>query len=173
MAAAAGLRVGSRQSQISTQAQLMPGAQRQADGMTHQAQALLAAIISVASCLARSGTAWCRRQSSTIGPRRGWFSSQCSQRWLPREKQKAANNTKGVVGSSGRKMPSRPKPSATAPASSHKPRSQRRPASRPQAGGGLNPRRCGLFHAKPRSRPRCFSPTAFGPLHLPRCASPA
>ncbi len=113
---AAGRASGRLQSQHATAAQHTAGSQRQGDGISHQDQALPSAIISVANCLARRGTARRARHSATIGPKRGCASIQRSTRVEPREKQKAASSTKGVVGSSGRKIPTRPSARLTAPA---------------------------------------------------------
>ena len=77
-------------------------------GIAHQPQAQPSTMLSVATCLARSGTERLARQSRTIGPKCGCASSQVSQRTLPREKHHAASSTKGAVGSSGKKMPTMP-----------------------------------------------------------------
>lgn len=98
----------------------MAGAQRHIDGITQNAHALLSDIMAIASCLARSGTARVARQSRTMGPKRGWLTNQASHRSLPLLKQNAANNTKGVVGSSGKKMPMNPSSKANQPAASHR-----------------------------------------------------
>src|SRR5690349_15346460 len=135
-AGAAAPLVGSRQSQAATAAQQTAGTQHQAGGNWKPATTEPTAIITVASCLARSGTARFARQSSIHGPKRGCPSSQRSQRALPREKQKAASSTKGTVGSNGRKMPTKPAPRLSQPAASHKSFS-----SRP---GSLGERPCGL-----------------------------
>ena len=118
-------RVGCRHIHTATQPQHKAGTTRQADEITHAAQALLTAIITKANCLARSGMARVARQSRTMGPQRGWCSTQCSQRALPREKHQAASSTNGVVGSKGRKMPNTPRAKATVPASNHSGRNQR------------------------------------------------
>lgn len=93
--------------------------------MTHHDQAELNAIIKVASCLARNGTARFSRQRTTIGPNRGCASSQFSQRSLPREKQNAASNTNGVVGSIGKKIPMMPSSNENAPATNQSARRER------------------------------------------------
>lgn len=63
--------VGSRHSQIAAAVQQAAGTQHQARGRWNAATTELTAIITVASCLARSGTAWCSRQSRIHGPKRG------------------------------------------------------------------------------------------------------
>ena len=96
-----------------------PAARPRAAAAAKAAHTEPSAIITVASCLARSGTARRSRQSRTIGPKRGCSSSQRSQRSLPREKQSAASSTNGVVGSSGTTMPTTPVTSDTTPAAAH------------------------------------------------------
>ena len=99
------MRVGRRQSQTATTVQHTPGIHRRCEGSSHHAAMELSAIMVVASCLARKGTARLARQSRTIGPKRGCASSHWSYRALPREKQNAASNTNGVVGRSGTTIP--------------------------------------------------------------------
>jgi hypothetical protein len=102
-----------------------PGNQRSAPGSSHHEITELSAIMAVASCLARKGRARSVRQSCTIGPKRGCVSSHISQRTLPREKQKAASKTKGVVGNSGNTMPTTPTVRLKIPASNQAQRCQR------------------------------------------------
>lgn len=109
-------RDGNRHIQNAVAAQTTAGSQPILGGNVNQAQVEPIAIIVQASCLTRSGIARRARQPRTIGPKRGCASSQRSQRSLPRAKQKAASSTKGVVGSSGRKMPIIPVTNASAPA---------------------------------------------------------
>src|SRR4249920_3211636 len=62
-------RVGSRQSQAATAAQHAAGSQHQAGGNWNPATTEPTAIIALANCLARSGTARCARQSTINGPK--------------------------------------------------------------------------------------------------------
>ena len=94
-------------------------------GSVTAAQMEPVAIMAKANWRARRGMARCSRQSSTMGPNRGWVRSQRSQRLLPREKQAAASSTKGVVGRSGRKMPAIPSSRLITPAISQGSRRQR------------------------------------------------
>ena len=100
--------VGRRHSHAATKQLTMAGAQFQGGVASHRAASELPAIIAVASCLARRGTARLLRQSRTMGPNTRWASSQSSRRLLPREKQNAARSTNGTVGNRGRKMPTSP-----------------------------------------------------------------
>ena len=54
------------------------GSQGLRGGIAHVAQAEPTAIIRVASCSARSGIEGLARQLLTIGPKRGWLSTQAS-----------------------------------------------------------------------------------------------
>lgn len=102
------LRVGRRHSHMATPTQQTAGIHPTCGGSHHQEATELKAIMAVASCLARRGRARLARQSRTMGPKRGCVSNHCSQRALPREKQKADSRTKGVVGNSGKTMPTTP-----------------------------------------------------------------
>lgn len=117
-----GLRVGKRHNHQATQAQQAAGSQASDRGSLNAAVIEPKAIITLANCLARSGTARVARQSRTIGPNTRCSSNHRSQRVLPREKQNAASNTKGVVGSSGTKMPMMPRSRLAMPANNHKTR---------------------------------------------------
>jgi hypothetical protein len=114
-------------------AQTTAGSQGQR-GITYQAQAELTAIVAQAHCLARNGTAREARQSRTHGPNLGWVTSQRSQRGLPREKQAAASNTNGTVGSNGRNAPMAPSSKLSQPAAIHRTRRHDRTQG---AGAGL------------------------------------
>lgn len=117
-------RVGSRHSHTATALQHSAGNQYQR-GMAIQAHAELTAIIVTANNFARNGTAREARQSRTQGPNRGCASNQRSHLGLPLEKQPAANNTKGTVGSRGIKAPINPSNKLTHPANSHRVSRQR------------------------------------------------
>ena len=99
-----------------TKMQTPPGSQRHGCGISSHDPAELIVIITVANCLTRNGIDRCRRQARIDGPRRGCSISHRSQRRLPREKQKAASSTKGVVGRSGSTIPTTPSARLTAPA---------------------------------------------------------
>jgi hypothetical protein len=116
--------VGSRHSHTATAVHTSAGSHATRAGSEKAAHAEPIAIITVANCLARSGTARRSRQSCTIGPKRGCCSIQRSQRALPREKQNAASRMNGVVGSSGSTTPTSPVISIATPASAHSRRRQ-------------------------------------------------
>ncbi len=139
-----GLRVGKRHNHHATQAQQAAGSQARCKGSLNAAVMEPKAIITLANCLARSGTARVARQSRTIGPNTRCSSNQRSQRVLPREKQNAASSTKGVVGSSGTKMPMMPRSRLAMPANNHK--------TRHPIGPGLGRKDSG-FAAPPKEPP--------------------
>ena len=120
----AGAAVGRRHNHTATARQQAPGTQRHGWATNHQQPIELAAIIAVAICLARNGTARWARHARVIGPKRGCSSSQRSQRGLPLEKQNAASRMNGVVGNKGRKMPMNPSSSDSKPPASQRWRCQ-------------------------------------------------
>ena len=119
------LAVGRLHSHRATTAQQAPGTQHRFAGKAHQATAELTAIVAVATCLARRGTARWERHCRTMGPNRGCISIHRSYFSLPREKQKAANKMKGVVGKIGKTTPTKPVASAKTPQASQAQRCQR------------------------------------------------
>ena len=119
-------RVGSRHSHTAVTVHTSAGSHATRAGSRNAAEMQPIAIITVANCFARSGTARRARQSRRIGPKRACSSIQRSQRSLLRAKQNAASRTNGVVGSKGTTTPMSPTTSANAPAKPQATRSQRR-----------------------------------------------
>ncbi|SOZ14931.1 hypothetical protein CBM2609_A40128 [Cupriavidus taiwanensis] len=82
-------------------------------------------IIDSARHFALNGMLRWRCQSLTSGPKRGCPSSHSWKRCEPRAKQAAASSTNGVVGSTGRKMPTTPSSRHSPPSATQTARSTR------------------------------------------------
>ena len=93
---------GSDHNHVATAAQTIAGKPMNQPSNNQAFRAEPAIIDTVASHLTRRDTVRRTRQSCSGGPKRGWSSSQRSQRLQPREKDQAASNTKGTAAKGGR-----------------------------------------------------------------------
>lgn len=105
-----------------------------------------AEIAIIALRLAGPEIALCLLHCSSGGPRRGCSRSQRCRRCEPRAKQKADSSRKGVVGSSGTRTPTSPKPRKRSPSPAQMIRTALRASGAASSSGGW--RNAELFRAK-------------------------